>query len=158
MSASHVCLQMSRRNRIDRRSLMGCWTVLERYGAHVIMGEGSYAFALDRFVGDEDVTGDSSEFVWMDAAFIEAHAETLVFCPKTNIIWAYQQSVSAALGAWLSGMTKHHGVWAEAWYVFQTGPARCEKKQKRKTSVHGNVLAFAWCTARMPRGGASSVR
>ena len=55
--------------------------------------------------------------VWMDHNFITAHKQTIVPSPKTNIIWSYQHSVSSTLGAWLTGMTAHHGLWAEAWYV-----------------------------------------
>jgi len=86
--------------------------VANKHGGRIIMGEGAYAFAWDRFLGS-----GSDKHVYFDRSFVLENKDTIVPCPKTNIFWAYHLSEASVLGGWLAGLTSNMGIWAEAWYT-----------------------------------------
>jgi hypothetical protein len=57
----------------------------------------------------------------MEQDFIRTHADTIIWAPKNNIQWSYHHADSMVLGAWLSGLTTHLGLWSEAWYWSDAG-------------------------------------
>ena len=98
-----------------------------KYGRYVIAGEGAYAFAWDKFFGRESpVTHDSEgeetgDYEWLDPDFLRENRNTFIPSPKSNIFWSYHEADSAVLGAWLSDLVAHQGIWAEAWYWSDAG-------------------------------------
>lgn len=98
-----------------------------QYGKYVILGEGSYNFAWDKFLGlespilfdsDSDPTGD---YEWLDQELIKKYPDSFVPSSKSNIFWSQHQMDSAVFGASLSDLVTHHGMWAEAWFWSDAG-------------------------------------
>ena len=110
--------------------------ICEKYGAYVIMGEGSYAFSWDRLFSGE----------WLPASFMATYTNTIIPCPKTNIIWSYFQADSVVFGSWLGGATANFGLWAEAWYWsdagFQLGPFKSQQQSSEDADFTKQPIAF----------------
>ena len=98
-----------------------------QYGKYVIAGEGSYAFAWDKFFGEEspskyDQDGElSGDYVWLNPLVLRNSPDTFIPTSKSNIFWSAHQMNSAVLGASISNLVSHHGTWAEAWYWSDAG-------------------------------------
>ena len=98
-----------------------------QYGKYVIAGEGSYAFAWDKFFGEESPTkfdqdGDiSGDYVWLNPSILRNSPDTFIPSSKSNIFWSAHQMNSAVLGASIANLVSHHGTWAEAWYWSDAG-------------------------------------
>ena len=98
-----------------------------QYGKYIIAGEGSYAFAWDKFFGKEaptkyDRDGElSGDYVWLDPEILRKSTETFIPTGKSNLFWSHHQMNSAVLGASISNLVANHGTWAEAWYWSTVG-------------------------------------
>ena len=79
-----------------------------QYGKYIIAGEGSYAFAWDKFFGKEaptkyDRDGElSGDYVWLDPEILRKSTETFIPTGKSNLFWSHHQMNSAVLGASIS--------------------------------------------------------
>lgn len=91
-----------------------------KYGRYVFLGEGSYDFAMEKYLGEQDLS-DPDEYDWMNQGFLLRHRDYVVWAPKNNITWSYHHADSLVFGSWLSGTTTHMGLWAEAWYWSDVG-------------------------------------
>jgi hypothetical protein len=111
---------------VHKQELLWLQRVVElsaKYGRYVVMGEGSYDFLMEKFLGEEnpedsEIDGD---FEWMSPDFIRDHKDTIIWAPKNNIMWSQHHADSIVFGAWLAGMTTHLGLWSEAWYWSDAG-------------------------------------
>jgi|TARA_B110000881_G_scaffold114054_1_gene100145 hypothetical protein len=95
-----------------------------KYGKYVVAGEGSYAFAWDKYLGleaPENNLKNSNDYVWLDPQILIDNPSTLIPSAKSNIFWSGHQMDSAVFGASIANLVEHHGVWAEAWYWNDAG-------------------------------------
>lgn len=95
-----------------------------KYGKYVVAGEGSYAFAWDKYLGvevPENNVENPDDYVWLDPQILIDNPSTFVPTAKSNIFWSGHQMDSAVFGASIAGLVQHHGVWAEAWYWNDAG-------------------------------------
>jgi hypothetical protein len=95
-----------------------------KYGKYVIAGEGSYAFAWDKYLGVEAPENNSqnvNDYEWLNPKILTDNQGTFIPSAKSNIFWAHHQMDSAVFGASIAGLVEHHGVWAEAWYWNDAG-------------------------------------
>jgi hypothetical protein len=95
-----------------------------KYGKYVVAGEGSYAFAWDKYLGveaPENNPREENDYEWLNPQVLVDNPSTFIPASKSNIFWSYHEMDSAVFGASISGLVEHHGVWAEAWYWGDAG-------------------------------------
>ncbi|MGY8670718.1 MAG: glycoside hydrolase family 98 domain-containing protein [Candidatus Poseidoniales archaeon] len=95
-----------------------------KYGKYVVAGEGSYAFAWDKYLGveaPENNLNNPDDYVWLDTQIIIDNPSTFIPTAKSNIFWSMHHMDSAVFGASIANLVEHHGVWAEAWYWNDAG-------------------------------------
>lgn len=99
-----------------------------KYGRYVIFGEHNFEdFSMERYLGEEKPA--KGDFEWMSPELIRE--SNLIFCPKTNTFWGHYHSDSIIFGAWLSGLIKNQGYWAEAWYWNDAGYKKLFDEQQK---------------------------
>jgi len=95
-----------------------------KYGKYVVAGEGSYAFAWDKYLGQEEPSNNQlnpDDYQWLSPQLLIDNPGTFIPTAKSNIFWSHHQMDSAVFGSSIAGLTQHHGVWAEAWFWGDAG-------------------------------------